>query len=102
MALELFSRLEHWSICSQNLDVRGWMLTDDAGGPLGQVRDLIVNTESGQVECVVLDNRAEYPLASLDLAGEVLRLRRDVFMTGGGASAAPEHGAALRIRCERV
>jgi hypothetical protein len=102
MALELLSRIANWRICEESRDVRGMKLVDDAGGSLGTVRDLIVNTESGAVERLVTDNLAEYPLYCVDLRGELLRLRRDEFLSEAGAAAAPESETALHIRCERV
>jgi sporulation protein YlmC with PRC-barrel domain len=102
MAIELLSRLEKWRICSQNRDVRGLKLVDDSGISLGVVRDLIVNTETGVVERLVLDNRAEYPVNDIAFLEDTLQLRREEFLTGGGAGAAVEPESVLRVRCERV
>lgn len=102
MAIELLSRLDTWRVSGQSRDVRGLKLVDDTGVVLGTVRDLLVNTESGCVERLVLDTRAEYPLHDVAGGVETLQLRRDQFMTGGGASAAPDPAAGLRVLCERV
>lgn len=101
MAIELLSRLENWRICSQNRDVRGSKLVDDTGASLGTIRDLLVNTETGQVERLVLDNRAEYPVHDIALLGGALQLRRDEFLTGG-AGQAPDPETVLHVRCERM
>jgi sporulation protein YlmC with PRC-barrel domain len=77
-------------------------LVDDSGVALGTVRDLIVNTDTGNVERLVLDNRAEYAVQDVALAGDNLRLRREEFMTGGGTGAALDPDSALHVRCERV
>jgi sporulation protein YlmC with PRC-barrel domain len=102
MALELVSRFESWRVCDQKQDVRGMKMVDDAGISLGVVRDLMVNTETGEVERLVLDNRAEYPVSNVAVTGDTLHLRSDDFMTGGGAEPAPDPSAVLHIRCERV
>lgn len=75
---------------------------DDTGVSLGTIRDLVVNTETGEVERLVLDNRAEYPVQDVAILGGILQLRRDEFLTGGGAGQAPSPESVLRVRCERV
>jgi hypothetical protein len=100
VGMELLSKLENWKICEQGLDVRGWKLVDDAGNSLGVVRDLMVNTETESVETVVLDTLAEYPARELELEDNLLRLRRDEFMTGSGGAATSHE--RLRIRCSRT
>ena len=102
MAIELLSRLDTWRVSSESRDVRGLKLVDDTGVVLGTVRDLLVNTESGRVERLVLDTRAEYPLHDVAPGAENLQLRRDQFMTGGGAGAALDPGAVFHVLCERA
>ena len=102
MAIELLSRLENWRICNQNRDVRGSKLVDDTGASLGTIRDLIVNTATAEVERLVLDNRAEYPVRDVAFLGETLQLRREEFLTGGGAGQAPDPETVLHVRCERM
>jgi sporulation protein YlmC with PRC-barrel domain len=95
--LESLSKLETWKVCAEYPDVRGWKLVDDTGSSLGIIRDLVVNTETEEVERIVLDSRAEYPVTDLEVTGEVVRVRRDEFMTESSTAPHPSH--ALRIRC---
>jgi sporulation protein YlmC with PRC-barrel domain len=102
MAVELLSRVANWQVCEQTEDVRGWKVVDAAGESLGVVRDLMINTETGEVDRVVLDNRAEYPVRDLTMTGgDTLRLRSDFITDTAGVGAAPEPATVLRIRCER-
>jgi sporulation protein YlmC with PRC-barrel domain len=102
MAIDLLSRLGNWKVSGRSRDVRGLKVVDDTGVVLGTVRDLIVNTESGRVERLVLDTRAEYPLQDVVLTTENLQLRRDEFMTSAGAGAALDPSTAFDVLCERV
>jgi uncharacterized protein (TIGR02271 family) len=65
----------------QEQDIRGWPVQDEAGGTIGTVSDLMLNTDTELVDFVVLDDGNEYPVDDLRLGDGV------VYLYGAGAIA---------------
>lgn len=76
MARAPLSRLDDWELVDDDQDIRGWPVQDRDGNRLGTVRELIVDTDTEQVEVIVLDNGAEYPNDDVELGRGVVSLRR--------------------------
>lgn len=110
MSRALLRELNDWKLKDEDRDIRGKTLKASDGRSLGNIRDMIADTDTRQVEAVVLDNGAEYPLRSIDLrndgsvvlAGEGSRFEGGRFESGrqtgmGGAGAAQVREGEIRI-----
>ena len=69
------SQLEDWQLEYEDQDVRGWPVQDQEGNRLGMVEEMIVNTDEGYVDAIVLDNGVQYPTGDILLRDGVVFLR---------------------------
>ncbi len=76
MARAPLSQLNDWELVNEDQDIRGWPVEDQAGNRLGTVREMIVDTDTEQVEMIVLDNGAEYPNDDIELGNGAVYLWR--------------------------
>ncbi len=68
------SQLRTWTLDYPKDDIRGWVLRNLDGRPLGRVAELIVDTESRHVTGVVLSSGKQYPAHDIWLGRHVLLL----------------------------
>src|SRR3712207_3359032 len=76
MARVPLSQLDSWNLVNQGQEIRGLRLVDAAGQPLGLITDLIVDTDAGYVEAVVLNPGHETPADNTDIGADIVSLRR--------------------------
>ena len=67
MARKPLSELSDWELVDEDQDLRGRKLLDRDGRTLGTIRDMIVDTETGYVEAVVLDDGTTYGAREFEL-----------------------------------
>jgi uncharacterized protein (TIGR02271 family) len=65
-------------------DIRGWPVQDQAGNTVGNVSDLMLNTDTELVDFVVLDDGTEYPVDDLRIGDGA------VYLPAAGAAPAGE------------
>lgn len=75
MAHVLLSETDDWTLVNDDQDIRGRDLLDAAGLRIGQIRDMVVNTETEHVDEVILEDGTRHPAADLDIEGEAVYLR---------------------------
>lgn len=70
MALTRLSQTDAWHVAQDDSDIHGWPLLDRSGDVLGDIVDLVVDTERGEVEALVLDTGGQYPAQDVRLHDE--------------------------------
>ncbi len=81
MANLLLSQTDDWQLVHDDQDIRGRDLLDAQGLVLGQISDMVLDTESERVEEVVLADGTRYPAADLDIEDEAVYLRGAALQT---------------------
>ena len=76
MARIPFSKSD-WTLVHPEQDVRGWEVRGAREQKLGRVQELIVNTASGYVDAVVLEDGTEYPADDLFTGNGVVYLEQE-------------------------
>ena len=69
MTRALLSELADWELLDEDQDLRGRMLLDRRGKPVGMILDMLVDIDTEQVEAILVDGGAEYPLRDIQLLG---------------------------------
>ena len=59
-----------WKLPDDDFDLRGQTLLDAAGRPIGEVRDMMVDTEREEVATVVLDDGRELPVRDVEIRAD--------------------------------
>lgn len=72
MARILLSDTHDWELVNKDEDLRGWEVRDARGTPIGEVGDLIVDTDTERIETVVLKDGATFRAADVRLADRVV------------------------------
>lgn len=83
------SQLSDWAVVHEEQELRGLRLQDEAGHTLGLIVDMIVDTDEGYVDSVVLDTGQELPAEDVEIAGGVVVLRGSGVPQQAGADASP-------------
>ena len=91
MTQALLSELADWELLDEDQDLRGRMLLDRQGKPVGMILDMLVDIDTEQVEAILLDGGAEYPLRDIQLLG-----RQPVLTTELGGAAGHPRSAETR------
>lgn len=81
MARVPLSDTGNWKLSFDDQDVRGYEALDADGNHVGEVDQMIVNTEEKRVDAIVLGDGTEYPARDVSIGDGV------VYLTG----AIPEH-----------
>lgn len=92
MAHVLLSQTDDWTLVHDEQDLRGRDLLDASGLRIGQIDDMVVNTETEHVDEVILTDGTRHPAADLDIEGEAVYLR------GAGTVAGREPYAYKGVR----
>ncbi len=66
--------LTNWELADSEQDIRGSRVVDGTGNTIGEVDQLIVDTESHRVEEIVLRDGQRYSTADIDIVDGVVRL----------------------------
>lgn len=87
MAKTPLSKSDEYELVDKDRDIRGWKVQDHAGRVLGNVDELIVDTERELITHIVLDNQQEHSIRDIELVDDRVVL---------GATAAAAAVAANR------
>lgn len=89
---------DEWRLHDESQDIIGWVAKDASGARLGEVADMVVNTETKYVETIVLDDGSEYPAlsASIDQKEGVVYMDEVVEEKAEQEGAAREHLRTVR------
>jgi len=88
MTQALLSELADWELLDEDQDLRGRMLLDRRGRPVGMILDMLVDIDTEQVEAILVDGGAEYPLRDVQLLGRQPVLTTEVEGAAGHRGAA--------------
>ena len=94
---ERLRNLQDWKLSDQDKDIRGWMLRSEDGRQIGQIRDMIADTDSKRVESVVLDNGTELPVRDIEIRGDDVVLHADGTPRRGGISRDGDDRREIRV-----
>src|SRR3712207_4928926 len=100
MARVPLSQLQDWNVVDQGQEIRGLRLVDEASQALGLITDMIVDTDAGYVDAVVLDNGREVSADDIELGGNIVYLRPSSAAPTGDAQsmqAPPQRTAVQRV-----
>lgn len=75
MAHILLSETDEWTLVHDDQDLRGHDLLDANGLRIGQIADMVVDTQAKKVDEVVLNDGKRFPADDLDIEDEVVYLR---------------------------
>ena len=67
MARQPLSELDDWELVYDEQDLRGRVLLDAEGRPLGTVTEMMVDTDAERVEAIVLDNGREISASAFQI-----------------------------------
>ena len=98
------SQLDDWGLVNEDQDLRGLRLQDDAGDVIGLITEMIVNTDAGYVDAVILDTGAEIPADEIEIGNDVVFLRpaTTVTRTAVDTVVAPRMGPSVFNRAAAV
>ncbi len=100
MARVRLSQLDNWNVVDQGQEIRGLRLVDEAGQALGLITDMIVDTDAGYVDAVVLDSGREVSADDIELGGNIVYLRPS--SAAQGSAATPMEAPPRRTAVQRV
>ena len=89
MARVQLSRLPNWKVLDTDQEIRGLRLVDSPGVTIGLIADLIVDTDAGEVDALVLDTGEEVSVDTIETGRGVVVLRQQ------HARPAPPPGTTL-------
>jgi len=78
MARVRLSQLDNWNLIDQGQEIRGLRLIDQSEQALGLITDMVVDTDAGYVDAVVLDSGQEIPADAIEIGSDVVYLRRSI------------------------
>jgi uncharacterized protein (TIGR02271 family) len=98
MALAPLSRLDDWELENDDQDLRGNYLKDYDGNRIGQIDEMIVDTDQQRVVAVRLEDGTEYPVSSLELRDGDAYLLREGYAAGAATTTGTETTRAATDR----
>lgn len=72
MPVAPLSDLRDWELAEGRQDLRGRLLIDEQGKPLGTIEQLMVNTEAERVDSVRTDTGELYPVGALEIRDDTV------------------------------
>lgn len=100
MARVPLSQLDSWNVVDQTQEIRGLRLVDEAGRPLGLISDMIVDTDAGFVDAVLLDSGREISADDIELGNNIVYMRPA--SAGQASEAPPQQAPRARTAVQRV
>lgn len=70
------SQLDDWEITDADLDLRGRMLLDQMGRPVGRIAEMVVDTDNERIDAIVLEEGTEYSTDDFHFVGKDVVLVR--------------------------
>jgi uncharacterized protein (TIGR02271 family) len=87
MAIIRYSKQDEYDLANSGQDCMGWTVIDQAGTRLGEVTEMLIDTDREMIDSVIVDNKLRIPAADFALRDERVVVR-GIFE--GGAIAAHE------------
>ena len=97
MARVPLSQLPNWNVVQADQDIRGLRLQDETGATIGLITDLIVDTDAGYVDAIVLDTGEEVSADAIELGRGTVFLRRVQARQATAPGATVERVEGLRV-----
>lgn len=86
MAVTPLSDLHDWKLASDDQDLRGRRLIDEAGRNLGVIDQMMVNTDAERVDSVRSDTGELYPVGALEIRDSETVVFHGIKSTGVSAN----------------
>ena len=87
MAQHTLSEAQDWRLVHPQQDIRGWKVKSGNNKLLGEIKDLIFNSDTQRVETVVLDDGEKYPARDIRIGdGEAFLREKSVESSASGSS----------------
>lgn len=78
MSEEYYSEQDDFAVVHPEQDIRNWPVYDAEGRVLGNVNDLIFNTEAERVDFIELDNGSKVRVEDIEILDDRVRLRQGI------------------------
>jgi uncharacterized protein (TIGR02271 family) len=75
MARVPLSQLADWKVVDEGQEIRGLRLIDQDGETIGLIHDLVVDTDAGYVDSILLDTGQEIPVDDIEIAPGIVVLQ---------------------------
>lgn len=82
------AQLGDWNVVDEKQDIRGLRLQDEAGNIVGLITEMIVDTDAGYVDAILLDTGAEVSTDDIEIGQDLVVLRRATPQGGTRPTAA--------------
>jgi uncharacterized protein (TIGR02271 family) len=96
------SQLDDWVLENKDQDIRGRTVKDESGTPIGKVDEMIVNTDTGYVDAIVLEDGAEIPTSDIRIENDAVYLRRAEYVEPAEGVVAEDTAPARDVEGEAV
>jgi uncharacterized protein (TIGR02271 family) len=67
MAIVPYSKQNEFDLVHTGQDCRGWAAVDQAGNPLGRISEMLIDTDRGMIDSVIIDNHTRVPAPDIAL-----------------------------------
>ncbi len=95
MARELYSDLDGWDLVYDEQDARGREAVDSDGTRLGEVTDMVADTDAQRIVALVLDDGTH-------IDADRVELQADRVVVQSGATGEPSYGTGSHLRVRTV
>ncbi|HYE58278.1 MAG TPA: PRC-barrel domain-containing protein [Rhodothermales bacterium] len=89
MARDLLSKLNDWDLVYEEQDVRGRDAFDAAGNRLGEIKDMLADTDAGRVVALVLENGQQYDADLVEIGDKRVVIHTTTSLADARAAGAP-------------
>lgn len=75
MAIVPYTKQDDYDVVNDNQDCIGWTVTDQAGNEIGEVTEMLVNTDTEMVDSIIINSRTRVAAGDISLSGERVIVR---------------------------
>jgi sporulation protein YlmC with PRC-barrel domain len=105
MARDLLSKLDDWDLVYEEQDVRGRDVYDAGGNRIGEVRDMVADTDAARVVALVLDDGQQFDADLVEISDKRVVVHTTASLSDARTAGTPRvysdvEGTHLRPRTE--
>lgn len=75
MAVVYYSQQDEYDLVNSGQDCMGWTVTDQAGNKMGEVTEMLINTDTDVVDSILIDRKKRIPAADFALRDKQVVVR---------------------------
>ena len=75
MAIVYYTQQNEYDLVNSNQDCIGWTVVDQAGNKIGEVSEMLINTDTEMVDSILVDSRKRIPAQDFSLVDEQVVVR---------------------------